>query len=295
MGLVSPSSSNWLFEESRNTVVKWTAEENKRFENALALFDKDTPDRWHNVASMIPGKTVTDVIQQYRELVEDVSDIEAGLIPIPGYNNHSFTLDWMSAGDGAGFKHHLYTPSAKRNASTRSCTNDHERKKGVPQFLLGLNKYGKGDWRNISRNFVTSRTPTQVASHAQKYFIRQLSGGKDKRRSSIHDITTVNLDEATTKSPSPEKSSNGDVVVVRPPTYHDSAELITNQGGIIMANSGSIITTHFQGTNSPPPPLGINLHQHLHHLQSQSIINDQHGIRLGHHGTIFQMNPTRHR
>lgn len=65
-------------------------------------------------------------------------------------------------------------------------------------FLLGLKKYGKGDWRNISRNYVISRTPTQVASHAQKYFIRQLSGGKDKRRSSIHDITTVNCIEATT-------------------------------------------------------------------------------------------------
>lgn len=58
-------------------------------------------------------------------------------------------------------------------------------------------KYGKGDWRNISRNFVNSKTPTQVASHAQKYFMRQLSGGKDKRRPSIHDITTVNLTEAT--------------------------------------------------------------------------------------------------
>ena len=39
-------------------------------------------------------------------------------------------------------------------------------------FLLGLDKFGKGDWRSISRNFVISRTPTQVASHAQKYFIR---------------------------------------------------------------------------------------------------------------------------
>lgn len=67
-------------------------------------------------------------------------------------------------------------------------------------FLLGLKKYGKGDWRNISRNFVITRTPTQVASHAQKYFIRQLSGGKDKRRASIHDITTVNLTETTTRT-----------------------------------------------------------------------------------------------
>lgn len=70
---------------------------------------------------------------------------------------------------------------------------------------MGLKKYGKGDWRNISRNFVVTRTPTQVASHAQKYFIRQLSGGKDKRRASIHDITTVNLEN---ESVSPDHNIN---------------------------------------------------------------------------------------
>ena len=37
-----------------------------------------------------------------------------------------------------------------------------------------------------------TRTPTQVASHAQKYFIRLNSMNKDRRRSSIHDITSVN-------------------------------------------------------------------------------------------------------
>ena len=37
-------------------------------------------------------------------------------------------------------------------------------------FLVGLEKYGKGDWKSISRYCVKTRTPTQVASHAQKYF-----------------------------------------------------------------------------------------------------------------------------
>lgn len=59
---------------------------------------------------------------------------------------------------------------------------------------MGLQKHGKGDWRNISRNFVITKTSTQVASHAQKYYLRQqLAEGKEKRRPSIHDITTVHL------------------------------------------------------------------------------------------------------
>ena len=40
-------------------------------------------------------------------------------------------------------------------------------------FLVGLQKLGKGNWRGISKSFVKTRTPVQVASHAQKYFLRQ--------------------------------------------------------------------------------------------------------------------------
>lgn len=50
--------------------------------------------------------------------------------------------------------------------------SEQERRKGIPWteeehrlFLLGLSKFGKGDWRSISRNFVVSRTPTQVRLH----------------------------------------------------------------------------------------------------------------------------------
>jgi hypothetical protein len=110
---------------------------------------------------------------------------------------------------------------------------------------MGLKKYGRGDWRNISRNFVTSRTPTQVASHAQKYFIRLNSGGKDKRRSSIHDITTVNLpdDDHGNPSPSPPPSVL---------TAHSSsaAAAVSEQFGVLVDGK------------PPPPPLGRGAGHH---------------------------------
>ncbi|KAF8705725.1 hypothetical protein HU200_030925 [Digitaria exilis] len=81
-----------------------------------------------------------------------------------------------------------------------------ERKKGVPwtedehrRFLAGLEKLGKGDWRGISRHFVTTRTPTQVASHAQKYFLRQSSLTQKKRRSSLFDVVE-NAERSTSAS-----------------------------------------------------------------------------------------------
>jgi len=197
---VSYANMNWFMEESTSKI--WTREENKRFESALAIFDKETPDRWTRVAAMIPGKSVLDVIEQYKELVADIRDIEDGKVPIPGYLTSSFTLELVDNRRFGDFR--------KKASFGRS--SDQERKKGVPwtedehrRFLMGLEKHGRGDWRNISRNFVITKNPTQVASHAQKYYARFQSEGKEKRRPSIHDIRTVHL---TDTSPSFAKCSS---------------------------------------------------------------------------------------
>ncbi|XP_071726129.1 protein RADIALIS-like 1 [Rutidosis leptorrhynchoides] len=65
----------------------WTAEQNKAFENALAEFDKDTPDRWDNVAKAVPGKTVEEVKQHYELLVQDLNFIMSGQVPTPKYGS----------------------------------------------------------------------------------------------------------------------------------------------------------------------------------------------------------------
>lgn len=111
-----------------------------------------------------------------------------------------------------------------------------ERKKGVPwteeehrSFLAGLEKLGKGDWRGISRNFVTTRTPTQVASHAQKYFLRQNSLNKKKRRSSLFDVGNAEREALTTDS----------IMFKEPPSFTFDTHAASSSNCIIDLNSSS--------------------------------------------------------
>ncbi|CAJ2643072.1 DnaJ subfamily c member 2-like protein [Trifolium pratense] len=66
----------------------WTAKQNKRFENALAMLEKDTPDRWQKLARAVGGKTIEEVKRHYEMLVEDVKQIEEGHVPLPNYTNN---------------------------------------------------------------------------------------------------------------------------------------------------------------------------------------------------------------
>jgi len=171
----------------------WSAGDIKTFEDVYAKhLEEEVNDKlFAKLASLLPGKSQDQVSKYFRELEEDVRRIETGEIPLPSYRDSVSSDGDLDDGADAG---------TTGNGGAKGKGSDQERRKGIPWteeehrlFLMGLSKFGKGDWRSISRNFVITRTPTQVASHAQKYFIRLNSlNKKDKRRSSIHDITSVN-------------------------------------------------------------------------------------------------------
>ncbi|XP_020106107.1 protein RADIALIS-like 3 [Ananas comosus] len=65
---------------------KWTYSQNKRFEDVLAEYAEDTPDRWHNVARAVGGgMTAEEAKWRYELLVKDVELIESGRVPFPKY------------------------------------------------------------------------------------------------------------------------------------------------------------------------------------------------------------------
>ncbi|KAI9121447.1 hypothetical protein K1719_008480 [Acacia pycnantha] len=143
---------------------QWSCEDEKRFQTALLCYPEDFPNRWEKIAEKMASFYKEMVYQRYQIL-----QTESGQVSPPQYTNSS-------------------TDNQSHNNNKGSWTFEEH-----ALFLLGEQKYGKGPWKNISEKAVVTRNATQVASHAQKFYIRQ----KEKEtivhsRGSIHDFTLAN-------------------------------------------------------------------------------------------------------
>ncbi|XP_010058477.2 transcription factor SRM1-like [Eucalyptus grandis] len=182
----------------------WTFEENKRFKNALATLSGEIDlstlcDFVEVIAPEFPGKSAEQVGRHLEALWQDVHLIESGQVMFPEH--------WtVEEGDSDGGPLPVQKSKGKSKVEPKR-----ERKRGIAwtkeeheRFLGGLQIYGKGDWKSISKYVVMSKTPTQVASHAQKYFNRKDRTENQKLRRSINDTHNIsNIGAIASMSSSP--------------------------------------------------------------------------------------------
>ncbi|XP_010030834.2 transcription factor SRM1 [Eucalyptus grandis] len=173
----------------------WTFEENKRFENALAIFSLNEDDSSatfdgfpERAAPFFPGKSVEQIRLHLEALMHDLDLIESGEIPFP----EQWTIDEEDEGkrkredgDAGSSGSSLSLPLLSSSSADRRhiwTREEHER------FLRGMNIYGKGDWKRISANVVFTKTPSELASHSQEHFSRRDRPTSPKRPRIIYDV-----------------------------------------------------------------------------------------------------------
>ncbi|XXG71929.1 hypothetical protein AAC387_Pa07g1144 [Persea americana] len=181
---ISPSLVN---ESDSSAQTEWTELENKLFDNALAMFSEGTRDRWEKVAKMVPGKTPEGVEKHFKLLVKDVEHIEPHQISVPDGLDKSEEKKMVGVVNSGDVKEK--GKSKEKRVVLRKDGNPSNKGKGRlwseeehRLFLNGLYEYGKGNWKSISRDVVVSRTPAQVASHAQKHYLRMDNPGMRERQ-----------------------------------------------------------------------------------------------------------------
>lgn len=178
---ITPSQ---LEHDHPSTTTRRYIQQNKEFEELIRFYKEDEVEDHYK-------KWVYDVALPESNRVHDLpsyidnNDVNGFLWRVPMEEEENDLAKLVSSSMSKPLKE---GEKGVRKKGNKWSTQEHM------LFLLGLDKHGKGEWRSISKEFVKTRSPAQVASHAQKYFERHESDRGTRKRSSIHDITHVDND-----------------------------------------------------------------------------------------------------
>nr|TKV95171.1 hypothetical protein SEVIR_9G344100v2 [Setaria viridis] len=172
---------------------KWTRRDDKFLE--LLLFTRNTVSL--HVTSGIIGKTPVQIHQRctfmFAELSHVLESLEVLTPPV-----WDMEIAAMAAAVEEEVVPEAVVPAAPPAAERAVGAGGDKRNKKAAEkwteyehrlFLAGLPFY-RGNWNAMSREFLTSKTASQIASHYQKYRNREKQREHDNcKRASIHDIT----------------------------------------------------------------------------------------------------------
>ncbi|XP_014491845.1 uncharacterized protein LOC106754347 [Vigna radiata var. radiata] len=142
---------------------------------------------YHDLSKLLPSQVPTSVAFAYSHAPTPSNVVSATTntqLPSPHniiLSNH-VASDWVQMSNNSN---HLYSDKLKsHHIQYERWTEDEHR-----LFLLGLIACGEGHWKDISELYIVSKSPSQVASYAQKYKIHQNASTKNKKRKSIHEVS----------------------------------------------------------------------------------------------------------
>ena len=89
-------------------------------------------DRWEKIAVDVSWNTIEEIKQNYELLVEDISQMKSGCVPLPSYNSSSEGSTSHASEEGAGEKGSgLGNYNGESIHGTKASRTDQERQKGI--------------------------------------------------------------------------------------------------------------------------------------------------------------------